>query len=138
MSNYNIQYKEYYNKLRKKHNIINSQSNVSWDDSNFIYGMGTTYKNNRKYKKESFFASLISMQLVGTMMLFLLAFGSKHSSNQDIRRFYTRFKYGIEQEYTYVNAKAKSNELKIDSIKSKILESVDLIKDKLVNDNFKY
>lgn len=78
------------------------------------------------------------MQLVGTMMLFLFAFGGKYSTNDDIRQYYTKFKYGIEQEYTYANANVNSKEIKIESIKNKFLESIDWIKEKLINDDFTY
>ena len=78
--------------------------------------VGVTTKN---IEKEGFFANLIAMQLVGTMMLFLFAFGGKYSSNQDIVECYTKFKVGVEQEYTYANAKVNSKEIKIDSLKNK-------------------
>ncbi len=138
MSNYNLQYKEYYEGLKKKHNTKNSQRNVNYDDGIPIYRGSTIYTQNKKHKKESFIANLIAMQLVGTMMLFLFAFGGEYSSNQEIREFYTKFKSGIEQEYTYANAKVNSKKLKIESIKNKFLEPINWIKEKLVNDDFTY
>lgn len=137
MSNYNLQYKEYYDNLKKKNSTVSSERSIN-DDGILMYKGNNIYTQSRRYKKESFFANLIAMQLVGTMMLFLFAFGGKYSSNQDIRQCYTKFKVGIEQEYTYANAKVNSKELKIDSLKNKFLESINWVKDKLVNDDFTY
>lgn len=137
MSNYNLQYKEYYDNLKKKNSTVSSERSIN-DDGILMYKGNNIYTQNRRHKKESFFANLIAMQLVGTMMLFLFAFGGKYSSNQDIRQCYTKFKVGIEQEYTYANAKVNSKELKIDSLKNKFLESMNWVKDKLVNDDFTY
>ena len=137
MSNYNLQYKEYYDNLKKKNSTVNSERSIN-DDGILIYRGNTVYTQNRKHKKESFFANLIAMQLVGTMMLFLFAFGGKYSSNQDIVECYTKFKVGVEQEYTYANAKVNSKEIKIDSLKNKFLESINWVKEKLVNDDFTY
>ena len=44
----------------------------------------------------------------------------------------------MEQEYTYANAKVNSKEIKIDSLKNKFLESINWVKEKLVNDDFTY
>ncbi|SCJ90205.1 Uncharacterised protein [uncultured Clostridium sp.] len=137
MSNYNLQYKEYYDNLKKKNSTVSSERSIN-DDGILMYKGNNIYTQSRRYKKESFFANLIAMQLVGTMMLFLFAFGGKYSSNQDIRQCYTKFKVGVEQEYTYANAKVNSKELKIDSLKNKFLESINWVKDKLVNDDFTY
>lgn len=138
MSNYSFQYKEYYEGLKKKHNISNSKSKISYDEDIPIYRGSTVYSKNRRNKNESFISNLLMMQLVGTMMLFLFAFGGKYSTNDDIRQYYTKFKYGIEQEYTYANANVNSKEIKIESIKNKFLESIDWIKEKLINGDFTY
>lgn len=138
MSNYNLQYKEYYDRIKQKHNTINSRLSSNNDDGILIYRGNTIYTQKRKNNKESFFANLIAMQLVGTMMLFLFAFGGKYSSNQDIRECYTKFKVGIDQEYTYANAKVNYKEIKVESLKNKFLESVNWIKEKLVNNDFTY
>lgn len=138
MSNYSVQYKEYYEGLKKKNNINSSQNSIKNDDGIPIYRGSSVYTQNRKAKKESFLSNLIIMQLVGTMMLFLFAFGGRYSSNEDVKKYYTKFKAGIEEEYTYANAKFYSNDLELDSIKIKFQESIKWIQGKFTGDDFTY
>lgn len=137
MSNYKFQYEEYYNNLKKKHNSIDSQQDFNRDEL-FMYRGSPIYKENRKCKNESFISTIISIQLVGTMILFLFAFGCRYSSNQNIKEYYKIFKNGVEQEYTYADAKVNLKDLKIDYIKNKFLESIDCLKEKLINDDSTY
>ena len=55
MSNYNLQYKEYYDNLKKKNSTVNSERSIN-DDGILIYRGNTVYTQNRKHKKEGFFA----------------------------------------------------------------------------------
>lgn len=138
MRNYSIQYKEYYDRLKKKHNTIHLEQNYNQHDGIPIYRGNTIYTKNKKIKKESFMGNIIIMQLLGMMMLFLFTFVGEYSSNNDIREYYTMFKSEIEQQDTYTNLELIFRSLKIDSIENKFLESINWIKEKIVNDDFIY
>lgn len=135
MSNYSIQYKEYYDRLKKKHNTMNLEQHYNQYDGIPIYRGSSIYTKN---KKESFIGNVIRMQLLGMMMLFLFAFAGEYSSNNDVRKYYTMFKSEIEQQGTYTNLELIFRNLKVDSIENKFLESINYIKEKIVNDDFIY
>ena len=136
MSNYSIQYKEYYDNLKKKCNATNLEHNVNSYDSLIGYRGENLYTKNRKKPKSSFIENLILVQLLGTIMLFFLAFGGKYTSNQDIKSYYKKFKTQIEQESTYTITNINLKQVNIEDLRNKLLKCIDTIKETLVNDDF--
>ena len=129
-------YKEYYNNLKKKYNAANLEHNRNSYDRFIGYRGENLYKQNRKKSKSSFIENLILVQLLGTIMLFFLAFGGKYTSNQDIKSYYKKFKIQIEQESTYTITNINLKQVNIESLKNKLLKYIDTIKETLVNDDF--
>lgn len=131
MSNYGLEYKEYYNNLKNKHNIKNT-SNEPTNDLSYLYRGSNIYSNNNKIK-DNFISSLITMQLVGTTMLFLFVFGTKYSGDENLVKYYSSFKTQIEEEYK--NSSINS-EMDYGLISDKINNSIKWLKDKIGQDNF--
>lgn len=137
MSNYNIQYKAYYDELKRKNNVSVSNEKVTYDEGIPIYRGSHIYANNKR-NKDGFMANLIITQLVGTMMLFLVVFGAKYSSNEEVLKYYTKFKNEVNKEYTYTNAEVNAKEGKVDFIKDKFNSSMEWLKEVFNSDSFTY
>lgn len=138
MSNYNLQYKTYYDELKKKHNTSSYNNKTTYDEGIPIYRGTSVYGSNKKKSGESFIANLMMMQLVGTMMLFLFVFGAKYSANEDVLKYYTKFKNEVNKEYIYTNAKVDTKEEKLDFIKEKFDSSMTWLKEVFRGSSFTY
>lgn len=134
MSNYDFQYKQYYEGLKNKSGMKNQELNRKFDD--YIPRYSDRYGNNgNKYKNSqsalSWYINAFILQLVGSIMLFLLVFGAKFSDNVQLKKVYKFLKEGVNKEVTYTDIKQDIEKLDTVTVMNNLKKSVDWVKERI-------
>jgi murein DD-endopeptidase MepM/ murein hydrolase activator NlpD len=119
MGNYNSEYEDYYNSLKKRSNIRNYAYSGN-------YNMGKSAK-----AKSNYFIRRVTKELIGVLILFIFVIVCRVISNSQTRNAYNYSKKVINQNYNYEELKEKSKDINLNKVQSRITNIIEQIGSKI-------
>lgn len=120
MGQYNSEYEDYYNSLKKK-----SKGRYSPN-----YNNGTIFNNFGK-TKGNYLVRRITRDLIGVLILFIFVIGCKITITPQTQAVYNYSKSILEQDYDYKSIKEKSESVNFTKLQDKITNIIEQVRTRI-------